>query len=129
MQPEQSRQGFSGRLQNFSLLDIIQMACLAQRTGCLEVQEGKNEGRIFLTRGQIVHVETVGEVGEAALLKVLCWKTGYFEMLDLPAPPAAQSIQGGWEHVLMEAIRKRDEWEHGSSRAETEPDKRGLPRG
>ncbi|MBV9490775.1 MAG: SUMF1/EgtB/PvdO family nonheme iron enzyme [Verrucomicrobia bacterium] len=116
--------GFSGCLRNFSLLDVIQMVCVAQQTGRLEVQAGAKKARIFLVRGQIVHAETEGVVGEAALLEILCWKRGNFEWIGSPESPAARSIQASWEHVLMEAIRQRDEREYHHSGAVVEP---GLP--
>ncbi|MBV9997718.1 MAG: SUMF1/EgtB/PvdO family nonheme iron enzyme [Verrucomicrobia bacterium] len=112
MQSEGNREGFSGQIHDFALLDIIQMACLAQRTGCLEVQSGKKQGRIFLRRGAIVHAEADGRSGDAALLEVLCWKRGTFTLLDASARAPAETIRGGWEYVLMEAVRKRDEREH-----------------
>jgi formylglycine-generating enzyme required for sulfatase activity len=130
MQSEGNREGFSGQLHGVPLLDIIQMACLAQRTGCLEVQSGKKQGRIFLNRGAIVHAEAEGRLGDVALLEILGWKRGNFALLDSLTRPVAETIQGGWEHVLMEAIRKRDEREHRGSHAATGTDEApsaGLP--
>lgn len=129
MQSEGNREGFSGQLHGFPLLDILQMACLAQHTGCLEVQNGKKRGRIFLRRGAIVHAEAEGRLGDAALLEVLCWRSGNFALLDASIRPAAETIQGGWEHVLMEAVRKRDERDHGEHRDSASPagTDEGLP--
>jgi hypothetical protein len=105
-------EGFSGQLSRFSLLDIIQMACLAQRTGCLQIQHARDLGRVFLVRGCIAHAETAHNSGKEALLEMLCWKTGKFTMSDGNVTGVPATIQGGWEHVLMEAVRQRDELEH-----------------
>jgi hypothetical protein len=106
-------QGFSGRLDNFPLLDVIQMACVAQRDGCLHIRHDDMAGDILLQKGQIIHVKTDRTSGEEALLDILCWQTGRFVFSPVPVGQASgRTIQGGWEHVLMEAVRKRDERLH-----------------
>jgi hypothetical protein len=109
MEPNGSVNGFSGRLENFPLLDVIQMACVARRDGRLEVKHKSEAGRVLLKRGQIVHVETNRLAGEEALLEILCWKTGRFVFSTMLGGVTKRNIQGSWEHVLMEAVRKRDE--------------------
>jgi hypothetical protein len=102
--------GFTGQLDNFALLDIIQMGCLAQRDGRLIVRNGRRRAEVILARGRIVHAATKGQVGEDALLEILSWEKGEFQF-----GPTGNGIQdnltilGGWEQVLMDAVRKRDE--------------------
>jgi hypothetical protein len=110
MEQNGSVNGFSGRLENFPLLDVIQMACIAGRDGRLDVKHKSEAGRVLLKRGQIIHVETDRLAGEDALLEILCWKTGRFVFSAMRLGGLAErNIQGSWEHVLMEAVRKRDE--------------------
>jgi hypothetical protein len=102
--------GFTGQLDNFALLDIIQMGCLAQRDGRLIIRSGRQQAEVILSRGKIIHAATNGQVGEDALLEILTWEKGEFQFG--PASKGIQSnptIQGGWEQVLMDAVRKRDE--------------------
>jgi hypothetical protein len=102
--------GFTGQLDNFALLDIIQMGCLAQRDGRLIIRSGRQQAEVILARGKIIHAATNGQVGEDALLEILSWEKGEFQFG--PADKGIQSnptIQGGWEQVLMDAVRKRDE--------------------
>jgi Sulfatase-modifying factor enzyme 1/Domain of unknown function (DUF4388) len=102
--------GFTGQLDNFPLLDIIQMGCLAQRDGRLIIRSGRRQAEVILSRGKIIHAVTNGQVGEDALLEILSWEKGEFQFG--PASKGIQSnptIQGGWEQVLMDAVRKRDE--------------------
>jgi sulfatase-modifying factor enzyme 1/uncharacterized protein DUF4388 len=113
MTPENALQGFSGRLDNVQLLDVIQMACLAQKEGCLLIKGDRLEGKIVLKRGRILHAEAPGKSGESALLEILCWPTGRFVFTPYVANlQVIPTIQGGWEQVLMEAVRKRDELLH-----------------
>ncbi len=106
----QKKHGFTGQLDDFGLLDIIQMGCLAQRDGRLVIRSGRRHAEVILSRGKIIHAATNGQVGEDALLEILGWENGQFQFG--PASNGIQSnptIQGGWEQVLMDAVRRRDE--------------------
>jgi len=117
--------GFSGKLRSFPLLDIIQMACVARRDGRLLVRRRRETGEIVFGNGRIMHAVTKSKMGEAALLDVLCWSRGTFEFVPLaPGHLSPRTITGGWEQVLMDAVRQRDEREHqegGRGRDETSP--------
>ena len=105
--------GFSGKLRNFPLLDIIQMACVARRDGRLRVRRRGEAGEIVLRDGRIMHAVTKSKSGEPALLDVLCWTRGIFEFVPIaPDQVSPRTIFGGWEQVLMDAVRLRDEREH-----------------
>jgi formylglycine-generating enzyme required for sulfatase activity len=120
---ENGAAGFSGKLRNFPLLDIIQMACVARRDGRLSVRRRGETGEIVLRDGRIMHAVTKSKTGEPALLDVLCWSRGSFEFVPIaPEQVSPRTITGGWEQVLMDAVRQRDEREHkerGPGRDET----------
>ena len=102
--------GFTGQLDNFALLDIIQMGCLAQRDGRLVIRNGRRRAEVILSRGRIVHAATKGQAGEDALLEILSWEKGEFQFGSIDSGIQSNpTIQGGWEQVLMDAVRKRDE--------------------
>ena len=110
VQPENGSAGFSGKLRSFPLLDIIQMACVARRDGRLRVRRYRETGEIVLRDGRIIHAATNAKSGEPALLEVLCWTKGNFEFAPLPPDQLSpRTIAGGWEQVLMDAVRQRDE--------------------
>jgi formylglycine-generating enzyme required for sulfatase activity len=116
MRRKAAEQGFTGQLDNFALLDIIQMGCLAQRDGRLTIRNGRRRAEVILSRGRIVHAATKGQVGEEALLEILSWEKGEFQFgsADIGAR-SDPTIQGGWEQVLMDAVRKRDELKSAGS--------------
>src|SRR6516164_3628737 len=70
--------GFTGRLVNFPLLDVIQMACVAQRDGRLRIVHDSDQAEVFLEKGQIIHAQSARFSGEEALLEILCWHEGRF---------------------------------------------------
>jgi Sulfatase-modifying factor enzyme 1/Domain of unknown function (DUF4388) len=122
MQHKDGSEGFSGKLHNFALLDIIQMGCVARRDGRLRIRHRRKNGEVVLAGGKIVHAATRQRVGEAALLEVLCWTDGDFEFASLePGQQLPHTISGGWEQVLMDSVRQRDEQEFRETEGKKSP--------
>ena len=107
------KQGFTGRLDQFQLLDIIQMCCVSQRTGRLLIARCQGRGVLYLRTGQIIQA-IAGELeGEEAAYEIIGWSSGQFSFDDGVAPET-QTIQGHWEHLLMEGSHRRDERLHAA---------------
>jgi hypothetical protein len=99
---------FSGSLEAVKLADIVQMCCLASVDGDLQLTHGGFIGRIFLSKGQVVHAEAADRNGEAALYLLLTLRQGWFEFRPDVAVEE-QSISAEWEYLLIEAARCKDE--------------------
>jgi Domain of unknown function (DUF4388) len=102
------RRSDSRGVQNKSLADIIQLECLAQTTAVLRINHGIAEGRIWLTRGELIDAEAQGLKGEEAFSRILSWTEGTFE--SLPGDENRQraiftSIQG----LLLNGAQAFDE--------------------
>ncbi len=102
------RQGFTGKLDQFQLVDILQMCCLSRRSGRLQISKGIESGVIFLSEGNMLHAVTGELEGEAAVYKIISWDFGQFSFEE-GLQPDRQSIGSTWEHVIMEGVRLRDE--------------------
>jgi CheY-like chemotaxis protein len=100
--------GFQGMLRSVGLQDVIQMECLGRNSSVLDVNDGKQSGRIYIQDGRIIHAVIGTMTGEVAFQKVLSLSGGAFQLLPFERPPA-QTIEGQWEFLLMEAARVRDE--------------------
>lgn len=99
--------GFRG-VQSKTLVDIIQLECLTQSSAILKITTATGEGRIWVQRGEIIDAASADLSGKDALLEMLRWKTGNFEILpsDIPRP---RTIFSGWESLLMETAQMLDE--------------------
>jgi len=106
------RQGFTGKLDQFQLVDILQMCCLSRRTGRLQISKGIESGVIFLHEGNMLHAVTGELEGEPAIYKIISWDFGQFSFEE-GLQPDRQTIQSTWEHVIMEGVRLRDETGQG----------------
>ena len=118
------KQGFTGKLDQFQLLDIIQMCCVSKRTGRLHIARRDERGVLYLRTGQIIQAVTGNIEGEEAAYEIIGWSSGQFSFED-GVQPETQTIMGGWEHLIMEGVRRRDERQHaegGGAPAADAPD-------
>lgn len=99
--------GFRG-VQSKSLMDIVQLECIAHSSSVLRITNGPLSGHIWINSGELVDAETNGARGEEAFQKILAWRTGSFE--TLPAEPTrAQTIFKSYNALLLESAQAFDE--------------------
>lgn len=101
-------EGFRGVLRRVSIPDVIQMECLSRHSTILEIVAGHQRGEIFIEEGCIIHAQIGAKSGEIAFNEIIGLPGGEFVLKPFAAP-AARTIEGQWEFVLMEACRQRDE--------------------
>ncbi len=97
-----------GNLNEFSAAEILQMACLGQRTGRFSFKSGRGSGEIYLQHGAIRHA-AYGELeSEPALAEIFRWRQGrfYFEEGIISQ---AQTVDRPWAHLLIDNLQKLDE--------------------
>jgi DNA-binding response OmpR family regulator len=106
---ESQAQGeFRGVMRRIGLNEVIQIECLGRKSSILEVFTDRARGRIYIHDGSIVHAESGALRGEVALYSLLALPGGEFNLATY-AEPAARSISGQHEFLLMEAARLKDE--------------------
>jgi formylglycine-generating enzyme required for sulfatase activity/CheY-like chemotaxis protein len=102
------KKGFTGKLDQFDLIDIIQMCCIGKRTGLLQIARGAGRGVLYLQQGQIIEAATGDLEAEEAAYEIIGWSNGQFSFEE-GVQPEAQTIHAGWEHLVLEGVRRRDE--------------------
>ncbi len=104
---KESKGGFRG-VQSKTLLDIIQLECLTKNTCVLKITCAVGEGRVWIQSGEIVDAVLDDRSGKGAMLEMLSWKAGNFEVLPygLPRP---RSIHVDYESLLMESAHVLDQ--------------------
>jgi CheY-like chemotaxis protein len=103
----ESQGGFRG-VQSKTLLDILQLECLTQNTCVLKITSAAGEGRVWIQKGEIVDSVLEEKSGKPAIVDMLSWKAGNFEILPygLPRP---RTIHTDYESLLMETAQSMDE--------------------
>ncbi len=100
--------GFDGYLEGIPLGDLVQILCMTRRTGLLRLQTEGGSAVVALLEGEVVHAEDPEGVGETAFYRILRWAGGCFSFDD-GAAARRRTIRMGWEHLLIEGMRLRDE--------------------
>lgn len=116
----ESAGGFRG-VQSKTLLDIIQLECLTQNTCVLKVTSELGEGRVWIQKGEIVDATVEDKSGKEAIVEMLGWNAGNFEVLPygLPRP---RTIFMNYESLLMETAQSMDEASDGSEKEKVTPE-------
>ncbi len=97
-----------GNLNQFSAAEILQMACLSQRSGRFTFKSGRGKSEIYLHHGNIRHGLYGTLQGEEAVAEIFRWRQGrfYFEEGIISQ---AQTVDRPWAHLLIDNLQKLDE--------------------
>ncbi len=97
-----------GNLNQFSAAEILQMACLGQRTGRFTFKSGRGSSEIYLHHGAIRHASYSTVEGEPAMAEIFRWRQGrfYFEEGIISQ---AKTVDRPWAHLLIDSLQKLDE--------------------
>ncbi len=97
-----------GDLKVFSLPDLMQFICTANRTGYLVIDNNGEDARIYFRKGEIVHSMASGMVGKEAVFRLFNLTSGAFRF-EAGDFEVEESIHLPWQHVIMEGARQTDE--------------------
>ena len=105
---DETHDSFHASLSSLTTVDIIQLKCLARATQVLKFTRGDGQSaKVHFQRGEIVHAETPDKSGLEAFNEIVSWKGGRVE--ESAEPIGTQTIDRGWESLLMDAVRMIDE--------------------
>jgi CheY-like chemotaxis protein len=111
LQKRASRPGvIQGRLEEMSMIDLMQSLEMGQKSCRLHVQKAGEAGDLFFAGGQCRDAKIGNLVGDEAVYKVLLWTEGEFE-IDFNAANASSNTTTtrSTTGLLMEAMRLMDE--------------------
>ncbi|PYI92304.1 MAG: hypothetical protein DMF03_02365 [Verrucomicrobia bacterium] len=90
----------------FHAIDILQMCCLAKRSGGLQMVTGSQLGTVYLKDGRILHAETQSARGEDAVFDLVGWGEIEFAY-DRGVSPPDDTVKRNWDELLIAAIEER----------------------
>ncbi|MGQ9897929.1 MAG: DUF4388 domain-containing protein [Acidobacteriota bacterium] len=93
----------SGKLADLDLLTLVQILCFARRPAAVELVKDRQRGWIYFEDGRVVHANLGSLAGEPALLTLLRWKEGHFQVLSNFYPPD-QTLELSWPNLLDLAL-------------------------
>lgn len=101
---------FSGSLAEMGLVDLLQTIDISRKSGVLRLTQGEQTGEVLFSDGSLVHAEFGKLRGEAAIYRFLVWNDGEFNLEFGPVDPEEISVTAPTQVVLMEGMRRLDEW-------------------
>jgi hypothetical protein len=112
----------TGSLEDIPLMDVLQWLATSRKTGALKVTDPHRErvGSLHLREGQVYYATITGSETlhpEKALLRMLLWTRGSFDLENTALDTVDQEINMSLEHMLMEAARQEDELKNISKRS------------
>lgn len=104
----------TGSIEDIPLMDVLQWLSTSRKTGCLKVRDVSRGrvGALHLREGRVYFAEIVGNRllhPEKALMRMLNWDRGMFELEHTPIENPPVEIDMSLEHMLMEGARQQDE--------------------
>lgn len=97
-----------GRLEEMSMLDLMQSLEMGQKSCKLTVRSGAESCHMFFAAGQCKDARAGVFEGEAAVFQAVRWSGGEFE-IDFNEAPSRETIARSTTGLLMEALRLLDE--------------------
>jgi CheY-like chemotaxis protein len=111
LQAKGSRPGvIQGRLEEMSMIDLMQSLEMGQKSCRLIVKKGSETGELYFSGGQCRDAKSGGAEGDDAVYRVLLWTEGEFE-IDFGAANTSNrtTTTRNTTGLLMEAMRLLDE--------------------
>jgi HD-GYP domain-containing protein (c-di-GMP phosphodiesterase class II) len=76
--PQEPKEGLTGKIEEFSLPDIIQILSLGLKTAKVEIEGDGGNGVFYILNGKIVHASAGDLKGSKAFMEIVKWDTGEF---------------------------------------------------
>ncbi len=90
----------------FHALDVLQMCCLSERSGAVQLVKGSRTAIVYLLSGRIVHAERGPARGADALYEIVPWEAIEFAY-DYSVRAPVQTIQTEWHEAIIAAVGRR----------------------
>ncbi len=102
----------SGRIDEVSIPDLLQLFGASHKTGVLVVQSAGRQGRIYLRQGKVYYavIDEDHDVGpEKSFYRIVTWDSGTFELARPEQSDFLVELEDSTESLLLEAMRQLDE--------------------
>jgi len=85
-----------GRLEEESLLELIEPVCRTESSAYLWIRYGGEEGHFYFKDGRMVHAATKSLKGKESAYHLISWRNGVFR-LQREIEPELETVDIGWE--------------------------------
>jgi signal recognition particle receptor subunit beta len=101
---------FKGNLEDFSLSGLINIFGREKRSGLLRIQTPVSSGKIYFNSGDIYHAVAGHRRDDEAVLYMLTWNKGWFNMRPLPVKMVKNRVQLSNIGLLLHGEETRNQF-------------------
>ncbi|MBC8183540.1 DUF4388 domain-containing protein [candidate division KSB1 bacterium] len=102
-------ESLAGNISDMSLLEVLKLFNSGKMNGQLTVENNKEQGKIYVKDGQLIHCESGSKSGNDALIFLLDWDEGHFSF-ENNVETQEKSISTPTEQLLLDSARMINEW-------------------
>jgi len=102
----------SGRIDEVSIPDLLQLFGASHKTGVLVVTSAGRQGKIYLRQGKVYYavIDEDHDLGpEKSFYRIVTWDSGSFELARPEESDFLVELEDSTESLLMEAMHQLDE--------------------
>lgn len=102
--------GFTGKLSDMNLLELLQALEIGKKSCVVRLQNGDDEGIVFLKDGQVVDAALYDLTQEHALFRMFTWSEGSFRVEIRPVEQRGD-IERTTDELLSKGMAYRERWD------------------
>lgn len=113
-QTMKANQSMIGKLDDFRLIETLQMLNMNHKTGMLKVQHQNLSGEIAFYEGKITWAHSNGADGEEAIKQMACWEDGFF-IFERDLIQSETNIEKPTMQLILDCCQQLDESQNASA--------------
>ncbi len=105
---DKSNEKFIGRLENLSLVQLIETFGIQKKSGTLTLNQNEKEGKVYFKEGVAISAGLEALAAEDAIYKMMSWQKGHFAMDFHPVDKTDEIVIGNLG-LLLQGAKIMDE--------------------
>ncbi len=108
--PVRSSKGFSGKLSDMNLVELLQTLEIGKKTGIIHLQHDNDDGMVFVRDGEAIDASVGNLNAEHALLRMFTWSDGAFR-IEFENIEQTRTIKESTSALVRQGFIFRDRWD------------------
>lgn len=108
--PPKLSKGFSGKLADINLIELLQILEIGKKSGIIEIQFDDMEGLVYMNEGEVYDAALESLESEKALFRMFTWNDGSFQV-EMQKVEQAKAIKTSTQNLIQRGLIMRDRWE------------------
>ena len=112
---ERKGKGFSGKLNEINLIDLLRTLDIGKKTGVIKLQADSKEGTVFIKKGEVYDISLEDLKPKEALFRMFTWSEGTFRV-DLKELERPNVVKESVADLIYQGLTYRERWKEISKK-------------